>query len=66
MELTEKTLKNFTISKPQRKFLSTLFVAILTTRGKINFRNLSRFSDLSEETYSRHYAKPFDFIALSL
>ena len=43
----------------------TLFVSILTTRGKINFRNLARFSDVSEETYSRQYAKPFEFIAFN-
>ncbi len=62
MELAEKILKRFKIFKPQRKFSITLFSAILTSRGKINFRNLSRFSDLSEETYSRQYAKSFDFI----
>jgi len=65
MEWVEKILNRFKMSTPQRKFLSTLFVAILTTRGKINFRNLSRFSEVSEETYSRHYAKSFDFIAFN-
>ena len=65
MELAEKILNRFKIFKPQRKFLITLFRAILTSRGKINFRNLSRFSDVSEETYSRHYAKPFDFIGFN-
>ena len=62
MELAEKILNRFKISKPQRKFLITLFSAILTSRGKINFRNLSRFSDISEETYSHQYAKSFGFI----
>lgn len=65
MDLGEKILNHFKISKPQRKFLITLFTAILITRGKINFRNLSRFSDVSEETYSRHYAKSFEFMAFN-
>ena len=65
MEPAKKILNRFKMSKPQRSFLLTLFVAILTTRGKINFRNLSRFSDVSEETYSRHYAKSFAFIAFN-
>jgi hypothetical protein len=65
MEWAEKILNRFTLSKPQRKFLLTLFVAMLTTRGKINFRNLSRFSDKSEETYSRQYRKSFAFIAFN-
>jgi len=65
MNLAEKILNGFNICKPQKKFLLTLFTAILTARGKINFRNLSRFSDVSEETYSRQYAKPFDFIGFN-
>ncbi len=62
MELTEKILNGFKISKPQRKFLLTLFTTILVARGKINFRNLSRHSDLCEHTYSRQFTKSFDFV----
>jgi len=65
MELSEKILKNFTISKPQRKFLIAAFTAILTARGKINFRNLSRYSDVSESTYYRQFSKPFEFEAFN-
>ena len=65
MDLAEKILNRFNISKPQKKFLLTLFAAILTARGKINFRNLSRYSDLSERTYSRQFAKPFEFVAFN-
>ena len=42
-----------------------VFTAILTARGKINCRNLSRYSDVSEETYSRQFAKPFAFVAFN-
>ena len=65
MELAKKILNRITISKPQKKFLLTLFTTILVTRGKINFRNLSRYSDLCEHTYSRNFAKPFDFIGFN-
>jgi hypothetical protein len=49
------------VAKPQKKFLVTLFLTILLMRGKVNFRNMSRYSDLNEKTYSRQYRKPFDF-----
>ncbi len=66
METVERILARCNrISKPRRKFLLTLFATILIARGKINFRNMSRYSDLSEETYSRHYAKPFDFVGFN-
>jgi hypothetical protein len=49
------------VAKPQKKFLVTLFLTILLMRGKVNFRNMSRYSDLNEKTYSRQFRKPFDF-----
>ncbi len=49
------------VTKPQRKFLATLILTILLMRGKVNFRNMSRYSDLNEKTYSRQFRKPFDF-----
>jgi hypothetical protein len=53
------------ISKPQRKFLITLFTSMLIARGKLNFRNLSRYSEVSEKTYSRQFARPFGFVAFN-
>ena len=49
------------VAKPQKKFLVTLFVTILLMRGKVNFRNLSRYSDLAEKTYARQFGHSFDF-----
>ena len=49
------------VAKPQKKFLATLFLTILLMRGKVNFRNMSRYSNLSEKTYSRQYRQSFDF-----
>ena len=53
--------KQIEIAKPQKKFLVTLFLTILLMRGRVNFRNMSRYSELNEKTYSRQYRKSFDF-----
>ncbi len=53
------------IPKPQRKFLVTLFVAMLVTRTRLNFLNLSRHSSVHEKTYRRQFRKSFDFAALN-
>ncbi|MDQ3255455.1 MAG: transposase [Acidobacteriota bacterium] len=49
------------IPKPQRKFLSTLFVTILTLRGRANFLNMSRYSDYHERTFRRQFKSEFNF-----
>jgi hypothetical protein len=49
------------ICKPQRKFITEALLVILGARGKMNFRNMSRYSSLSEKTFSRNYEKPFNF-----
>jgi hypothetical protein len=49
------------VSTPQKKFLVILFSTLLLLRGKVNYRNLSRYSSLCEKTYSRQYRQPFDF-----
>ena len=33
--------------------------------GKVNFTNLSRYSEWSEKTYRRQYSQPFNFMALN-
>ena len=49
------------VGQPQKKFLVTLFLTILLMRGKVNFRNMSRYSDLSEKSYWRQFRRRFDF-----
>jgi len=41
--------------KPQRKFISVLLITIMLMRGNVSFRNMSRYSSLSEKTYSRQF-----------
>ena len=53
--------KMSSISTPQRKFLVTLLTTIQILRGKMTFRNLSRYSDLHEKTYARHFQNAVDF-----
>lgn len=54
------------ISKSRKKFMIILFKTMLAVPGKINFRNLSRFCDLSEKTFSRNFRKAFCFMQLNL
>ena len=49
-------------SKVQQKFLSMLFSTIIVMCGKVNFRNLSRYSEISERTYRRQFARSYNFI----
>jgi len=49
------------LGEPQRKFLATLFVTVLVLRGRVNFRNLSRYCDYSERTIARQFREPFDW-----
>lgn len=45
-----------------KKIIVTLFLTILLMRGKVNFRNLSGYSDYCEKTYARHYRRTFAFV----
>ncbi len=65
MGLAKKILNRLNICKPQKKFLITVFTTILIARGKINFRNLSRYSHYSERTYTRQFDKSFNFMAFN-
>ncbi|HLJ31367.1 MAG TPA: transposase [Candidatus Babeliales bacterium] len=49
------------ICKPQRKFIIKIIECILAAHGKMNFRNLSRYGEISEKTVSRNYQKEFNF-----
>jgi DDE superfamily endonuclease len=62
MTIVKDILKQMpAVKQPQRKFLETLFVTILALRGRVNFRNLSRYCDYSERTISRQFQSAFDW-----
>jgi hypothetical protein len=56
---------NRAFGKPQQKFLLTLLPTILLLCGKVNFTNLSRYSELSERTYRRQYGQSCPFPQLN-
>jgi hypothetical protein len=45
------------VRKPELTALTALFTAILAVCGKVNFTNLSRYSDRHEKTYRRQFKK---------
>jgi DDE superfamily endonuclease len=49
------------VSQPQRKFLAVLFATILALRGRVTFRNLSRYCEYSERTMARQFRVSFDW-----
>jgi hypothetical protein len=49
------------LGQPQRKFFESLFVTILALRGRVNFRNLARYSDYCERTVARQFRRSFDW-----
>ncbi len=53
------------IHQPQRKFLLALFATMLAVRGRVNFRNLARYSTYSERTHHRQFQHSFDFPAFN-
>jgi hypothetical protein len=62
MEFLELLLSKMNdLDKARNKFLIALFTTILVLRGKMNFRNMSRYSDYHEKTFSRNFRKHFDF-----
>jgi Transposase DDE domain len=62
MEIVQSLLSKMGIfRKPQIKALTTLFATILIACGKVNFTNLSRYSQQTERTYRRQFKKQFDF-----
>jgi hypothetical protein len=47
-------------------FFVTLFSTILVVCGRVNFTNLSRYSELNEKTYRRHFEAEFEFTPLNV
>jgi hypothetical protein len=54
------------VAKPQRKFMFILLTTLTYLPGRVNFRNLSRYSPLNEKTFSRWFRRSFDFVTFNL
>ena len=62
METIKRILSQMSnISKPRQKFLLILFPTIMILRGRMNYRNMSRYSGRHEKSFSRNFRKSFDF-----
>lgn len=58
MKIITRILDKMTdVKRNVKVFVSKVTKAILTTQGKINFKNMSRYSDINEKTISRNYKK---------
>lgn len=57
---------NVSIGKHRRDFLAELFRVVFAMRGRVNFTNMARFSSLHEQTFRRHFARAFDWVAFNL
>lgn len=67
MYLLETILSQMSsVAKPQRKFLLILLNALMYLPSRFNFRNLARYSDCHEKTFSRWFSRPFDFATFNL
>jgi hypothetical protein len=67
MHLIELILQQMSsVAKPQRKFMFILLTALTYLPGRVNFRNLGRYTPLSEKTFSRWFRRPFNFVAFNL
>ncbi|UOA09100.1 transposase [Methylobacter sp. S3L5C] len=54
------------VAKPQRKFMFILLTTLTYLPGRVNFRNLGRYSALNEKTFSRWFRRSFDFVTFNL
>ncbi|MFK0574116.1 hypothetical protein [Endozoicomonas sp.] len=53
------------VKKPQKTFIALLLSALVVFQGKATFRNLSRYSPMSEKRFSRWYGRSFDFFTFN-
>ncbi|RDH44373.1 IS4 family transposase [Zooshikella ganghwensis] len=49
------------VNKPQRTFIAALLTTLIVFQGKATYRNMNRYSDMSEKRFSRWYSRAFDF-----
>jgi len=64
--VVEKIANNLQTSKWKKDFFVILISTILCLKGKVNFRNMSRYSSLDEKSFSRNYRKQLDFKAANI
>ena len=53
------------LNKSRKDFIVNVLWHILSIKGKINFLQLGRYSEYSEQTYRNQYEKKFDFMSFN-
>ena len=53
------------VKKPQKIFICQLLLTLIVVQGKATFRNMSRYSSMSEKRFRRWYRRTFDFFKLN-
>jgi len=66
MHYLNRVVTGLAFTKPQQKFLQTLFSAWLSIRGRVNFLQLSRCSSNSEKYYRRWFSRYIDWTTFYL
>lgn len=57
--------KNKNLNKWRKDFMAEVFVLFLSIKGRINFYQLERYGQFSEQRYRQQFEKPFDFMELN-
>ena len=52
-------------NKPQVKFFTELFELLFSIQGRVNFENLSRYSQYDESTFRRRFSAFFDWLGFN-
>lgn len=66
MKILEQALNKInSINKSQKDFFVILVQGLIGIAGKRTFRNLARYMQMAEHTFSRQMEKAFDFIGLN-
>ena len=66
MKILEQTFDKIkSINKKRRGFFTILIQGLIGVEGKRTFRNLARYMQIIEHTFSRQMTKSFDFAGLN-
>ena len=67
MRLIESVLSNTVqANRWQRKFIELILELLLMAPGSATFRNLSRYSEYEEKTFSRSFGRPYGWVAFNV
>ncbi len=66
MHLLDSVLARMKLGQPARRFLREVLMLLIIVPGRATFRNLSRYSDYGEKTFSRWFRRELDWASLNV